>query len=60
MILTVLVQLRQGSTRIRLRSDQGRAFASKLASRLLTEIDSSPATFASSPCRPLISSKISY
>ena len=44
LVLTVLVHLRQGSTRIRLRGDQGRSLRLDLASRLLKEIDSSPAT----------------
>jgi exodeoxyribonuclease V alpha subunit len=44
LILTVLVQLRQGSTRIRLRGEEGRSICLDLASRLLKSIEPVPGT----------------
>ena len=58
LVLTVIVHLQEGSTRIRLRGDQGRALRLDTANRLLDDIDSSPATPSVAPCRPLISSTL--
>ena len=44
LVLTVLVQHRQGSTRIRLRSEKGRSIRLGLARRLLEEIKPTPGT----------------
>ena len=49
LVLTVLVQLRQGSTRIRLRDQEGRSIRLELASRLLKEVESIPGTIGLEP-----------
>jgi exodeoxyribonuclease V alpha subunit len=49
LVLTVLVHLRQGSTRIRLRGAEGRLVRLDLASRLLKGIEPVPATISLEP-----------
>jgi exodeoxyribonuclease V alpha subunit len=49
LILTVLVQLRQGSTRICLRGEKGRSIRLDLASRLLKDIEHAPGAIGLEP-----------
>jgi exodeoxyribonuclease V alpha subunit len=49
LVLTVMVHLRQGSTRIRLRGPEGRFIRLDLASRLLKGIEAAPATMSLEP-----------
>jgi exodeoxyribonuclease V alpha subunit len=51
LILTVLVQLRQGSTRIRLRGEKGRSIRLDLASRLLKDIEPVPGAIGLEPAQ---------
>ena len=51
LILTVLVQLRQGSTRICLRGEKGRSIRLDLASRLLKDIEPVPGAIGLEPAQ---------
>jgi exodeoxyribonuclease V alpha subunit len=51
LVLAVLVQLRQGSTRIRLRGQEGRAIRLELASRLLKDTEPKPGTIGIEPAQ---------
>ena len=51
LVLTVLVHLRQGSTRIRLRGQEGRSIRLDLASRLLKDIKPVPGTIGVEPAQ---------